>query len=139
MEVLRRETVKHGIVGKVTGNKLSLQMRGKLGNDEFVPRGYAGNFVAVGFAFGGTLQIEKPSVPGRNLHGRVSETCRPATDGVERVERRGIRGELCQEYARSLHCSHLRAPLAFARDPFFAGSVSELCSLPGGHSNVWKT
>jgi hypothetical protein len=63
MEALRREAVKHCIVSRVTGNKLSLQMRGKLGNDELVPRGYGGNFVAVDFAFGGTLQIEKPSVP----------------------------------------------------------------------------
>jgi hypothetical protein len=38
-------------------------MRGKLGNDELVLRGYGSNFVAVGFAFGGTPQIEKPSVP----------------------------------------------------------------------------
>src|SRR5580704_1604210 len=88
MEVLRREAVKHGIVSRVTGNKLSLQMRGKLGNDQLVPRGYGSNFVAVGFAFGGTLQIEKACVPRRNLHRPVPQTCRPAADAVQRVERR---------------------------------------------------
>src|SRR5580700_11678027 len=113
MEVLRRETVKHGIVSRVAGNQLSLQMRGKLGNDELVLRGCGSDLVAVGFAFGGTRQIKKPGVPGRNLHGHVSKTCRPATDGVQRIERRNIRGELCKEDARPLNCSHLCPPIAF--------------------------
>jgi hypothetical protein len=44
----------------------------KIGDDEAVFGGYGGNFIAVGFAFGGALQIEEPGVPRRDLHGRVA-------------------------------------------------------------------
>src|ERR1700722_1400586 len=131
MEVLRREAVKHGVVSRVTGNKLSLQMCGKLGNDKLVPRGYGSKFVAIGFAFRGTLQIEKPDVPGRNLHGRVSQACRPATDGVKRVERRGIRGKLRQENARALNCSHECPPIVFAPIRFCAWSSRRVVLASG--------
>ena len=102
------EAVKHGVIGRVTGDELPLQMRGKLGDNKFVARGDGGDFVTVGFAFGGAFQIEQAPIPRRDLNGYVAETRGPGADGVESVERRGIAGELGQEDAWALNRFLLR-------------------------------
>ena len=84
------EAVKDRVVGGMTGDELALEMRREFGDGKFVAGGDGEDFVAVGRAFGGTLQIEEPRVPGRNLHGYVAEARSPRADGVEGVEGRRV-------------------------------------------------
>src|SRR5579864_5083095 len=83
MEVLWREAVEHRVVGRMASDELSLKVRGKLGDGEFVLRSYRGKFIAVRFAFGGALQIEKPGIPRRDLHSDVAEMRGPGANRIE--------------------------------------------------------
>lgn len=112
VEIFWSETVEHGVVGGMAGDELALEMRREFGNGKFVASGDGLQIVAIGFAFGRALEIEQASVPGRDLHGDVTEICRPGADRVEGVERRIIRGKLREKNSRALHRFHGCAPAA---------------------------
>src|SRR5262249_22677478 len=59
------------------------------------------------FRRSGLGEVEQPVVPSRNLDTFVSEGGNPFADRRETIERRGVSGELRQEYRRALdHASH---------------------------------
>ena len=111
----RCETGKERIVSRVASDELALKMRGKFGDGEFVAGGDSLEFVAIGSAFGGALEIEKSSVPCGDLHGDVAKAGSPGADRIERVEGWSIAGELREEYSGSLDRFHWCAPSAASR------------------------
>src|SRR5260370_41736279 len=70
------------------------------------------NFFAIVAAFRGASQIEKTSVPCRDLHAFVAEPRSPFGDFVKSVERRLVVRELCQKNCRSFDRPHLPPPRA---------------------------
>src|SRR5262249_13147807 len=100
------ETIEGDIIGGMHGDELALQVGGKLGDFQAVTRGDALQVVAVGFAFGGALQVKQAGVPGGDLHAAVSESRGPSGDGIELVEWRDVRGELREEECRTFYSVH---------------------------------
>ncbi len=96
---LGREGVEGRVVGGVHGHELALQVRRQLSHGEPVRRDRAGHLVTVGLRLRCPREVEQALVPGRDLHAPVAEPGCPAADPVERVEGRGVAGELGQEQA----------------------------------------
>ncbi len=98
-----REAVELAVIGRVHRDELALQMRRQLGDLDAGVRADALDLVAIGLRARRLLQVEQPSVPGRDLHALVAEPGGPFGDRLQRVERRGVARELRQEYCGSLH------------------------------------
>src|SRR3982074_2926335 len=75
-----REAVECDVVRGMHGDELALQMRGQFRQMQAVSRQGAGDFVAIGLAFGGALQIEEAPVPRRNLYALVAQAGGPLRD-----------------------------------------------------------
>ena len=103
----RGEAVEAGVVGRVHCDELALQVGREFGDLEAVLRERALDLVAVGLALGGVLQVEQAAVPARDLHALVAQAAGPTADGVERVERCRVAGELGQEDGRALDRLHV--------------------------------
>jgi hypothetical protein len=102
----RGEAVEAGVVGRMHGHQLALQMSRELGDLDAVPPEHAFHFVAVGLAFRGRLEIEEAGVPARDLHPLVAQARRPPGDGLERIEGCAVARELGQEDGRALDGLH---------------------------------
>ena len=106
------------------GNELPLQVRRQLSDLDAVFGKRALNFVAIGLALGGALEIEQPRVPRRNLDTDIAEAGSPLGDIAKRVERRFIAGELSKEDSRALDRFHSVAPCIRCRTAWRAFSLS---------------
>src|SRR5919107_4028434 len=91
-------------------HELALQMGRQLRDVEPVAAGDALDLVAIGVRFGRLLQVEEAGIPGRDLNALVAEGRGPAADGVERVERSLVAGELGEEETGTLHGFHGQTP-----------------------------
>ncbi len=98
-----RERVESFIIGRMYGDELSLQMGRQFGDGEPVLLGDAGDLVAIGLRRCRLVEIDHARIEGRDLHALVAEAGGPAANGIKAVERRGVAGELGEEYRRSLH------------------------------------
>src|SRR5579862_8744789 len=106
----RGKAVETGVVSRMHGNQLPLEMGREFRDFEPVACERALHFVAIGLAFRSLVEIEDAPVPTRNLDALVAEASGPAGNGVERVERRGVAGELGQKNGRSLDGLHRLSP-----------------------------
>src|SRR5262249_7755895 len=61
------------------------------------------HLVAIGLRLRGLVEIEQPSVPGRDLDALVAEPRGPLCHRRQAVERRCVTGELRQEDRGTLH------------------------------------
>ncbi len=61
-------------------NELALEMGGELGDLDAVFLEHAAQVVAIGFAFGGFVQIEEAAVPCGNLDAFIAEAGGPFGD-----------------------------------------------------------
>ena len=120
------ERVEAGVVGRMHGDELALQMRRKLGDLDAGVLADALHLVAIGFRAGRLVEVEQARVPARYLDALVAEARRPFGDRRQAVERRGITRELCEKYRGTLHRGR-HVPLLGCR---FAPALS---ILPAGY------
>ena len=92
-----RETVVHLVIGRMGGDKLSLDVGREFGDlDPLLPQ-HPLQLVAIGFGYRGGFQIEQAFVPTGNLDSGVAAGGRPAGKRGKAVERRFLSHELGQE------------------------------------------
>ena len=106
MDLLRREGVEQRVIRRMHRNELALQMGGELRDAEAVRREVTDQLIAIGFAFGGAVEIEEPSVPTGDLHALIAKRRNPLGDGSERVERRCVGSELGEKDRGTLERLH---------------------------------
>ena len=92
------------------GDKLALQMGGKLGDFETRFADRAEDFVAVGLALGGALQVEEARVPRGNLDADEAEAGGPVSHAAQSVEWCFVAGELREENSWSFDGFHCYSP-----------------------------
>src|SRR5439155_896548 len=73
-----RESVKRGVVGRMHGDQLALQMRRQLRHLEPALGQHAPHLVAVRLALGCLLEVEEPPVPAWDLHSLETEPGSPS-------------------------------------------------------------
>jgi hypothetical protein len=100
------EAVEGLVIGRVNGDELALQMGRELGDRDAVTAGDALHLVAIGVALGGLGEIEQARIPGRHLDALIAQRRGPGADGIERVERRLVAGELGEENRGTFHGAH---------------------------------
>ena len=100
------EPIHDGVVGRVHGDEVALEVGRQLGDDEAVSGEHPCDLVAVGLARGRLVEIEEPRVPGRDLDALVAERRGPAREARERIERWRVRGELGEKDRRAFDRLH---------------------------------
>src|SRR5207248_6917969 len=88
------EAVHDGVVRRMDGDEVTLEMGRQLGDDEAMRGERSLHLVTIGLTRGRLLEVEQPRVPGRDLDTGKPERRGPARHAGERVERRGVAGEL---------------------------------------------
>jgi hypothetical protein len=105
------EGVEDGVVGRVDGHQLALQVRRQLGDLDSRLAADAGDLVAIIFRCRRLAEIEQSGVPGGDLDALVAERGGPFGDRFQRIERRRVAAELGEKDRRSLHRLHAARPL----------------------------
>jgi hypothetical protein len=105
------------------GDQLALQMRRQLADHQRVPVERRLDVVAIGAAFRRLREVEEAPVPARDLDSFISEPRRPAGDVIQRVERRFVAGELCEEDRGALDCFHQLSPWTAVPSEFYQGNI----------------
>ncbi len=93
----RREAIEQGVIGRMHGDQLTLQMRRKLGHLQAILCQHTGDFIGIGLALRALFEIENRRRRGRDLQSLVAETGRPLRHGLQLVERGRVAEELRQE------------------------------------------
>ena len=92
-----RKTVECQIIGRMNGNQLALKMGRKLRDFDTGIGANAFDFVAIGLAFGGLVEVEQTAVEGGDLDAFVSEIRGPLRDRRKTVEWGFVARKLCQK------------------------------------------
>src|SRR5579885_2744146 len=120
------KAVEGDIVSGMDRHKLALEVRGELGDLQFVTRRCGLQLLAVGFALGRALEIEQTGIPSGDLHTRIAESRGPDANRIETVERSHIRSKLSEENRRSLDGVHsCTASLRRESGPEMAGTPAK--------------
>src|SRR6266513_2706109 len=94
------KAVHDGVVRRMDGDEVALEMGRQLGDDEAVLPQDALDLVTIGLARSRFIEVEETCVPGRDLDARIAVRGGPARHAGERVERRGVAGELGEKDRR---------------------------------------
>jgi hypothetical protein len=105
----------------MNGNELTLQVRAELSDDNPCLAANTHYLIAIGLTRRGALEIEKASIPRRDLHAHISKARCPGGDTPQRVKWRLVASELRQKDAgasQSFHStSSIQLSMAIQRWP----------------------
>jgi hypothetical protein len=69
----RGEAVKRGVIGRMHGDELALQMGGQLRYGEAMAGSHTLHLVAIGIRLRRLGEIEQPGIPGGDLHALIAD------------------------------------------------------------------
>ena len=70
------------VIGRMHGDELALQMRGKFGDLDAIGAGHTQHLIGIGLGLGGLLQVEEAAVPAGDLDALVAKRGGPFGDRV---------------------------------------------------------